>query len=222
MRIVRKELTYVFAVPTLAIVLTACSIAPSAPSPARDTSAASTLAAAGVGQPTASANADDAGTPPNPVLGVPFGGTSAAGNEITGLMDVRGFVIDSGILKAIAILNGTITTPEGTTKTVKNITVLIPVDVGGLVHARPQGTAPTELATICNILTLVLGPLELGLTVHLNQVVLVINAVSAPGNLLGNLLCAITNLLNGIDLGNLGTALLTTLTTLLNQLLAAL
>jgi hypothetical protein len=45
----------------------------------------------------------------------------------------------------------------------------------------------------------VLGPLGLnllGLKVHLNQVVLDITAQSGPGNLLGNLVCSVANLLN--------------------------
>jgi len=52
----------------------------------------------------------------------------------------------------------------------------------------------------CTILDLTLGPLDLdllGLEVHLNQVHLVIEATPGPGNLLGNLLCAVANLLNG-------------------------
>jgi hypothetical protein len=51
----------------------------------------------------------------------------------------------------------------------------------------------------CEILHLELGPLDLnllGLVVHLNKVVLDISAQSGPGNLLGNLLCAVANLLN--------------------------
>jgi hypothetical protein len=57
----------------------------------------------------------------------------------------------------------------------------------------------TALAT-CDILHLVLGPLDLnllGLVVHLDQVVLDITAETGSGNLLGNLLCAITGLLDG-------------------------
>ena len=57
----------------------------------------------------------------------------------------------------------------------------------------------------CEILNLVLGPLSLnllGLQVDLNQVVLNITAVPGPGNLLGNLLCAVANLLNGPASGN--------------------
>ena len=52
----------------------------------------------------------------------------------------------------------------------------------------------------CQILHLVLGPLDLsllGLNVHLNQVVLDITATPGPGNLLGNLLCAVAHLLDG-------------------------
>jgi hypothetical protein len=67
----------------------------------------------------------------------------------------------------------------------------------------------------------VLGPLDLnlfGLTVHLNQVVLNITAVSGAGNLLGNLLCAVANLLNGSNLSGV----LNQLVTLLNQILSAL
>jgi hypothetical protein len=59
-----------------------------------------------------------------------------------------------------------------------------------------------DLITItatCDILHLELGPLDidlLGLQIHLAKVVLDISAQSGPGNLLGNLLCAIANLLN--------------------------
>jgi hypothetical protein len=73
----------------------------------------------------------------------------------------------------------------------------------------------------CTILTLNLGPLDLnllGLMVHLNQVVLNITAQPGPGNLLGNLLCSVANLLNGGNLSNL----LTQLTGLINQILGAL
>ena len=71
-------------------------------------------------------------------------------------------------------------------------------------------------AASCNVLDLVLGPLNLnllGLVVTLNQVHLNITAV--PGELLGSLLCAVANLLNG------GGAL-SSITTLLNEILAAL
>jgi len=70
----------------------------------------------------------------------------------------------------------------------------------------------------CEILHLELGPLDLtllGLVVHLDRIVLDITAEQGPGNLLGNLLCAIAGLLdNGGALNRL--------IGLLNQLLGAL
>jgi hypothetical protein len=70
----------------------------------------------------------------------------------------------------------------------------------------------------CRILDLTLGPLHLdllGLNVDLNQVHLVITAQRGPGNLLGNLLCAVAGLLDGG--GNLGA-----IQNLLNQINAIL
>jgi hypothetical protein len=65
--------------------------------------------------------------------------------------------------------------------------------------AGTNGVMAAPAAT-CDILNLVLAPLHLdllGLNVDLSQVILTITAQSGAGNLLGNLLCAVTNLLNG-------------------------
>jgi hypothetical protein len=73
----------------------------------------------------------------------------------------------------------------------------------------------------CDVLDLVLGPLHLdllGLVIDLNQVVRDITAQQGAGNLLGNLLCAITNLLNGTGSGDSSSQL----AQLLNQLLGIL
>ena len=81
---------------------------------------------------------------------------------------------------------------------------------------------PLAVSGSCTILTLTLGPLDLnllGLMVHLNQIVLTITAVTGSGNLLGNLLCAVANLLNN---GGALQTLLSGLASLLNQILAAL
>jgi ABC-type phosphate transport system substrate-binding protein len=85
-----------------------------------------------------------------------------------------------------------------------------------------QVTVPVSASGTCRVLDLTLGPLHLdllGLVVDLNAVHLQITAQSGPGNLLGNLLCAVANLLNGGL--NVGTAL-NQLVNLLNQLLGAL
>jgi len=85
--------------------------------------------------------------------------------------------------------------------------------------AAASGAAVAALAT-CDVLNLVLGPLHLdllGLVVDLNQVVLNITGQTGSGNLLGNLVCAITGLLDGGLGGAIGQVV-----TLLNSLLAIL
>jgi len=66
--------------------------------------------------------------------------------------------------------------------------------------------APTAAAgPTCNILSLTLGPLHLdllGLVIDLNQVNLNITAQQG-GGLLGDLLCAVANLLNNTNLSSL-------------------
>jgi hypothetical protein len=97
----------------------------------------------------------------------------------------------------------------------------------GLINASGgPGRLGTSVALpACDILNLVLGPLDLnvlGLEIHLAQVVLDIVAQSGPGNLLGNLLCAVAGLLDGSPLGGLLTQVLGQLSDLLNQILGAL
>jgi hypothetical protein len=82
--------------------------------------------------------------------------------------------------------------------------------------------APVQATGSCQILDLTLGPLHLdllGLVVDLNQVHLTITAQQGPGNLLGNLLCAVAHLLD--NTGNTTTAL-QHIANRLNQILARL
>jgi hypothetical protein len=65
---------------------------------------------------------------------------------------------------------------------------------------QTTATASGRTAATCDVLNLVLGPLDLnllGLEVHLNQVLLDIVAATGAGNLLGNLLCTIVSLFDG-------------------------
>jgi hypothetical protein len=81
--------------------------------------------------------------------------------------------------------------------------------------------APVQAAGSCRILDLTLGPLHLdllGLVVDLNQLHLTITAQQGPGNLLGNLLCAVANLLNNSS----GSPTAQQIANLLNQILARL
>jgi hypothetical protein len=107
-----------------------------------------------------------------------------------------------GQLTVSGLLNGTFTDTSGSVTTFVN-----------------QATvAPAAVTASCTILDLTLGPLHLnllGLVVDLNAVHLTITAQQGPGNLLGNLLCAVANLLNGgTTAGDLAA--------LLNQILALL
>jgi hypothetical protein len=86
-------------------------------------------------------------------------------------------------------------------------------------------TQPPPEPTTCPILHLDLGPLDLnllGLHVHLNEVVLDVEAIPGAGNLLGNLLCAIAGLLDGVDLSGILGDLLRNLVDALVRLLQGL
>jgi hypothetical protein len=74
----------------------------------------------------------------------------------------------------------------------------------------------------CQILFLDLGPLfldVLGLQVDLSDIQLDITAVPGAGNLLGNLLCAVAGLLDGVGLGGAIETLLNRITGILDGLL---
>jgi hypothetical protein len=134
---------------------------------------------------------------------VPITGTvTGTGDAITGTFDVTRFANQGGTLMAIGTFTGT----SGITGTAP---LALPVNLD-----QSSGS--------CEILDLVLGPLDLnllGLEVHLDQVHLNITAQQGPGNLLGNLLCAVAGLLDS----NTGVnAILTQIAALLNQILGAL
>ena len=148
-------------------------------------------------------------TPPPSGLAVPITGTFTdtlgGTGKFVGTFNIQRFAVQANQLAAVGTLTGTLTNSVGTVlgSIVNTITMLI-------------NSAATQAT--CQILHLELGPLDLnllGLMVHLNQVVLDITAQSGPGNLLGNLLCAVANLLNGG-----GT--LASIANLLNQILALL
>jgi hypothetical protein len=121
---------------------------------------------------------------------VAVSGTSRNGKKFTGHFTIDRFTSKNGKAYAVGTLVGKVGNRHVTRQDVS-----IPVGV------QRSGSATT--AATCPILHLVLGPLNLnllGLHVHLNQVVLDITATSGPGQLLGNLLCGVANLLNGQSL----------------------
>lgn len=151
-----------------------------------------------------------AGTMTSQVTGTFTDALGGAG-AVTGTFIPTRFVAQGDRLLATGTLHSILTDSAGTQVGATDSTVTMPVQLpGGGVGAQ----------AVCPILDLTLGPLDLdllGLQVHLNRVVLVITAVSGPGNLLGNLLCAIVGLLDG------GLPLpLPLIANLLNQVLALL
>ena len=120
---------------------------------------------------------------------------------------------EPGKIVAIGQLNGTITDTAGNTRSVVT-DIVMPVTGHSADGASCDGDATRD----CDILALTLGPLHLdllGLVVDLNQVVLFITATTGSGDLLGNLLCAITGLFDANSIGQ-------QLVNLLNQLVGVL
>lgn len=120
-------------------------------------------------------------------------------------------------ITSMSVVNGVLTAAGTVTGQVTTLVAGIPVTT---TVTNAPFTAPITIlqqAGTCRVLDLVLGPIHLdllGLVVDLNQVNLDITAVPGPGNLLGNLLCAVAHLLDGGNTGGL-----TGLLNLLNSIL---
>ena len=145
-------------------------------------------------------------------------GRTSAGDKVTGSFTPTRFVQRDGVLYAKGFLQGKISNADGSVTKFSGIKKMPVKKINGQ-SATDARTA--NRAAACDILNLVLGPLDLnvlGLEVHLQRVVLDIVAVAGAGQLLGNLLCAVAGLLDGGPLAGL----LGQLSTLLNQILAAL
>jgi hypothetical protein len=140
-------------------------------------------------------------------LTIPITGTftDAAGGigRFAGSFNIQRFAVSNNQVVAVGTLTGTLTDSLGTV-------------LGSIVKTISMILDQAARRSTCEILHLELGPLDLdllGLVVHLNKVVLDISAESGPGNLLGNLLCAVAHLLDqGGPLSNL--------VNLLNQILS--
>jgi hypothetical protein len=124
-------------------------------------------------------------------LTFPVAGTLADGGTFDGNVTITEITRDGNQLLASGTLTGTATQGSTVTQITQNFTdVLIGI---------------TQQGRTCRILDLDLGPIHLdllGLVVDLSEVELDITAQQGPGNLLGNLLCALVSLLdrNPLDL----------------------
>ena len=151
-------------------------------------------------------------------------GEAKNGTTFAGHYNVKRFVTtDSGRTKAVGTLKGTMTKKNGDTDRVtkRDVRLLVRPAASSVTGLPPAPGTAAPAVVGCEILDLVLGPLDLnllGLQVHLDRVHLNITAVPGAGELLGNLLCAVAGLLDSSQLGNLGTVL----TNLLNAILGIL
>ena len=131
-------------------------------------------------------------------------GAASGGNSFVGNLAITGFKLINGTINATGTLTGNVLDRAG--------------NVIGSIGSVPVSVPLTAINGSCPILNLTLGPLHLnllGLHIDLNQVVLNITAQSGPGQLLGNLLCDVANLLNN---GGTLQAILNDLNQILTQL----
>src|ERR1700742_1670124 len=136
---------------------------------------------------------------------VPLTGTAKGGKQFTGTYTIDRFISKGGKVYSVGTVKGTLGNKPVTKQDVR-----MPAAVGnGAAAARasqvppvpvpPLPLPPLPAGNACSILSLDLGPINLnllGLVVRTNQIQLRIDAVQGAGNLLGNLLCGITGILN--------------------------
>lgn len=125
-------------------------------------------------------------------------GVAKNGSQFTGKFAIQRFIVRRHHAYAIGTLTGTLGTRH-----VTRYGVMLPVSLTG--STGSSSSARTAQAS-CPVLHLVLGPVNLnllGLQVTLGggatgqqPIVLDITAIPGAGNLLGNLLCDLTNALN--------------------------
>lgn len=139
-------------------------------------------------------------------LVLPATGALADGGSFTGTVTIQRFDLASdGTLQVTGLVNGTATTADGLTHEIAGqaftTSVQMSRESGALVSRSATGTdAQLQQNGGCGILFLDLGPIFLdllGLQLDLSRIVLDLTAQPGAGNLLGNLLCAVLNLLNG-------------------------
>ncbi|WP_299051922.1 hypothetical protein [uncultured Nocardioides sp.] len=178
------------------------------------------LLAAGAGLSPAAA-AESQRSPASPVVSstdqakvtAKVRGVAEDGRKVVGRFTPERFVAGSDGVEVVGEITGKLVGKRGQrtfTETVRmpvqeiNGTDLTDLPTGSRADVARDATRAAQDGPACDVLNLVLGPLDLdllGLEVSLNRVVLDIVARSGAGNLLGNLLCAVTGLLDGLSLG---------------------
>lgn len=124
-------------------------------------------------------------------------GVLSDGGSFVGQVTVQRFDLnDAGDLVVTGLLSGTATTADGAVETL----TAIPFSTVATLGQQGEMSIQQTNGTSCQILFLDVGPIFLdllGLQLDLSQIVLDLSAAPGPGNLLGNLLCAVVHLLDG-------------------------
>ena len=180
-----------------AVVVSMVPSADAAPAPSRSTTSAHQ--AATTTAPRAASSGVRAGSLTSKVRG-----TFNHGNgRVNGTFSPDRFIVKNGAAYAVGTLHATLHRADGTVRGHATKFVSIPIKKGS---TQRSAEAAKSAKANCQVLDLVLGPLDLnllGLKVHLKKVVLHIVAASGAGALLGNLICAVAGLLDGTGLLNL-------------------
>jgi hypothetical protein len=146
-------------------------------------------------------------------------------NALLSDIPVTGALSDGGTFTGNLTIDSISQTADGALQFAGNLTGTATPAVGAPTPIDQDfttivGTLGNAGQAVCDVLFLDLGPINLdllGLTVDLSEITLDVNAVPGPGNLLGNLLCAVTGLLDN-GLGNAVNQLLN----LINRILGGL
>ena len=158
---------------------------------------------------------------------VPISGKSTKGNkQFSGTYTIERFVAKGGKIYSVGTVKGKLGAKKVTKENVQVPATVANASAPAAGQAQASQVPPLPLPPLpagnaCSILSLDLGPINLnvlGLVVRTNQIQLRIDAVQGPGNLLGNLLCGITGILN--PAGALANTPLGQLAQILNALLA--
>jgi len=125
-------------------------------------------------------------------------GTTGAGQTVSGAFTPLRFSTRNGNLRVRGLLQGVVQRPGQPNLKFAAVRTMRVQRVNGV----PAGGSARSVAAAasCDVLRLRLGPLDLnllGLQVNLNRVILNIVAQTGANALLGNLLCAVTGLLDG-------------------------
>jgi hypothetical protein len=113
------------------------------------------------------------------------------GKDFTGTYTIKRFVATGGKTYAVGTLTGTLSKRH-----VSRSNVRIPATL-----SKPAQTSqlPNPTPGACQVLDLVLNPIDLnllGLHVATSRIEVLVEAIPGAGNLLGNLLCGITGILD--------------------------